>query len=72
MADVAYCEADNAGLRECRGEILGKLIRIGLLQLISSMEGVQRESVPETFMLNWLRLRSVQCKFQQVIVIATR
>jgi len=72
MADVAYCEADNAGLPECRGEILGKLIRIGLLQLISSMEGVQRESVPETFMLNWLRLRSVQSKFQQVIVIATR
>ncbi|XP_066321827.1 uncharacterized protein [Miscanthus floridulus] len=63
--------ADNAGLPECRGEILGKLLRIGLLQLISSMEGVQRESVPETFMLNWLRLRSVQCKFQQVIVIAT-
>ncbi|CAD6244136.1 unnamed protein product [Miscanthus lutarioriparius] len=63
--------ADNAGLPECRGEILGKLIRIGLLQLISSMEGVQRESVPETFMINWLRLRSVQSRFQRVIVIAT-
>ncbi|WVZ75033.1 hypothetical protein U9M48_023129 [Paspalum notatum var. saurae] len=63
--------ADSTGLPECTGERLNRLIRIGLLQLISSMEGVQSHSVPETFMLNWLRLRSVQSKFQQVIVIAT-
>ncbi|OEL24501.1 hypothetical protein BAE44_0014485 [Dichanthelium oligosanthes] len=63
--------ADNTELPECMGERLGRLIRIGLLQLISNTEGVQSQSVPETFMLNWLRLRSVQSKFQQVIVIAT-
>jgi hypothetical protein len=56
----------------CTGEELDKLIRIGLLRLISSMEGMQRKSVPETFKLNWLRLRAVQSQFQQVIVIATR
>ena len=71
-ADAAYCKADSKALPECGGERLGRLIRIGLLQLISSTEGVQSQSVPETFMLNWMRLRSVQSKFQQVIVIATR
>ena len=71
-ADAAYCKADSTELPECGGERLGRLIRIGLLQLISSTEGVQSQSVPETFMLNWLRLRSVQSQFQQVIVIATR
>ncbi|CAL5057722.1 unnamed protein product [Urochloa decumbens] len=63
--------ADSTELPECTGESLGRLIRIGLLQLISSTEGVQSHTVPETFMLNWLKLRSVQSKFQQVIVIAT-
>ncbi|XP_051216913.1 uncharacterized protein [Lolium perenne] len=58
-------------LPACTGEELEKLIRIGLLRLISSMEGMQRKSVPETFKLNWLRLRAVQSQFQQVIVIAT-
>lgn len=52
--------------------MLDKLVRIGLLQLISRMEGMERKSVPETFKLNWLRLRGVQSQFQQVIVIATR
>lgn len=42
-----------------------------MLQLISGIEGVQMQSVTETFKLNWLRLRSVQSQFQQVIVIAT-
>ncbi|KAL6656267.1 hypothetical protein ACP70R_007093 [Stipagrostis hirtigluma subsp. patula] len=56
---------------ECKGEKLDKLIRIGLLQLISSTEGSQMLSTPETFQLNLLRLRAVQSQFQQVIVIAT-
>ncbi|XP_062223085.1 uncharacterized protein LOC133921971 [Phragmites australis] len=63
--------ADSTGLPECTGERLDRLVRIGLLQLVSGMEGMQRQSVPETFKLNWFRLRSVQSKFQQVIVIAT-
>ncbi|XBH77759.1 hypothetical protein VPH35_104171 [Triticum aestivum] len=58
-------------LPECSGETIDRLVRIGLLQLISRMEGMERKSVPETFKLNWLRLRGVQSQFQQVIVIAT-
>uniref|UniRef100_K3YPG8 T-complex protein 11 n=1 Tax=Setaria italica TaxID=4555 RepID=K3YPG8_SETIT len=67
----AISAAGSTELPECTGEGLGRLIRIGLLQLISSTEGLQSQTVPETFMLNWMRLRSVQSKFQQVIVIAT-
>ncbi|KAM3240934.1 hypothetical protein ACQJBY_054148 [Aegilops geniculata] len=54
-------------LPECSAEMLDRLVRIGLLQLISRMEGMERKSVPETFKLNWLRLRGVQSQFQQVI-----
>ncbi|KAF8714788.1 hypothetical protein HU200_027315 [Digitaria exilis] len=56
---------------ECNGGKLDKLIRIGLLQLISSMEGLQIQSTPESFQINLLRLRAVQSQFQQVIAIAT-
>jgi hypothetical protein len=64
--------ADTSVQPECKGEKLDKLIRIGLLQLISSMEGLQLQSIPESFQINLLRLRAVQSQFQQVIVIATR
>lgn len=57
---------------ECNGGKLDKLIRISLLQLISSMEGLQMQSTPESFQVNLLRLRAVQSQFQQVIAIATR
>jgi hypothetical protein len=63
---------DTYGQPECKGEKLDKLIRIGLLQLISSVEGLQLQSTPESFQINLLRLRAVQSQFQQVIVIATR
>ncbi|GJN21324.1 hypothetical protein PR202_gb08790 [Eleusine coracana subsp. coracana] len=63
--------ADGVGLPECTGEGLGMVLRIGLLHLIGSMEGLTGQSVPETFKLNWLKLRSVQSNFQQMIVIAT-
>lgn len=62
---------DTSGQPECKGEKLDKLIRIGLLQLISSVEGLQLQSTPESFQINLLRLRAVQSQFQQVIVIAT-
>uniref|UniRef100_A0A0E0CLZ1 T-complex protein 11 n=1 Tax=Oryza meridionalis TaxID=40149 RepID=A0A0E0CLZ1_9ORYZ len=48
--------SDDMELPECTGQRLDQLIRIGLLQLISGIEGVQMQSVPETFKLNWLRL----------------
>jgi hypothetical protein len=64
--------AGASGQPECNGEKLDKLIRIGLLQLITSMEGLQMQSTPESLQINLLRLRAVQSQFQQVIAIATR
>ncbi|KAG8044071.1 hypothetical protein GUJ93_ZPchr0451g33621 [Zizania palustris] len=64
-------EASSCGLQECKGEKLDKLIRVGLLQLISGMEGLQLKSTPESFQLNFLRLRTVQGQFQKVMVIST-
>ncbi|RLN29773.1 uncharacterized protein C2845_PM05G14240 [Panicum miliaceum] len=63
--------AGASGQPECRGERLDKLVRIGLLQLVGSMEGLQTHSTPESLQINLLRLRAVQSQFQQVIVIAT-
>ncbi|TKW04496.1 hypothetical protein SEVIR_7G113300v4 [Setaria viridis] len=63
--------AGASGQPECKGEKLDKLIRIGLLQLITSMEGLQMQSTPESLQINLLRLRSVQSQFQKVIAIAT-
>ncbi|KAG2566331.1 hypothetical protein PVAP13_7NG196200 [Panicum virgatum] len=63
--------AGASGQPECSGERLDKLIRIGLLQLVGSMEGLQMQSTPESLQMNLLRLRAVQSQFQQVIVIAT-
>ncbi|CAN6270129.1 unnamed protein product [Urochloa humidicola] len=63
--------AGDSGQPECNGERLDKIVRIGLLQLVSSMEELKTQSTPETFQLNLHRLKAVQCLFQQVIVIAT-
>jgi len=65
------CAAGASGQPGCNGEKLDKLIRIGLLQLITSMEGLQMQSTPESLQINLLRLRAVQSQFQQVIAIAT-
>ncbi|KAM0886232.1 hypothetical protein ACQ4PT_029827 [Festuca glaucescens] len=63
--------AGSSGLPECTGEKVDKLVRIGLLQLIGGMEGLQLQSTPESFHLNFMRLRAVQGQFQEVIVMAT-
>ncbi|CAN6235066.1 unnamed protein product [Urochloa humidicola] len=60
-----------SGQPECKGERLDKIVRIGLLQLIGSMEELQTQSTPESLQLNLLRLKAVQCQFQLVIGIAT-
>uniref|UniRef100_A0A0D9W596 T-complex protein 11 n=1 Tax=Leersia perrieri TaxID=77586 RepID=A0A0D9W596_9ORYZ len=62
---------NTSGLPECQGEKLDKLIRVGLLQFVSGMEGLQILSTPESFHLNLLRLRGLQDQFQKAIVIAT-
>nr|XP_009414988.1 PREDICTED: uncharacterized protein LOC103995950 isoform X1 [Musa acuminata subsp. malaccensis] len=58
-------------LPECNGEMVDKLVRIGLLKLASAIEGLTIETIPETLKLNVLRLRTVQSQFQKIIVIAT-
>ncbi|KAE8815260.1 T-complex protein 11-like protein 1 [Hordeum vulgare] len=68
---AAVASAGSSGLPECKGEKVDKLVRVGLLQLISGMEGLQLQSTPESFHLNFLRLRAVQGQFQVVIVMAT-
>ncbi|XP_037485700.1 uncharacterized protein LOC119364345 [Triticum dicoccoides] len=68
---AAVASAGSSGLPECKGEKVDKLVRVGLLQLISGMEGLQLQSTPESFHLNFLRLRAVQGQFQEVIVMAT-
>ena len=69
---AALSAAGNSGLLECNGEKVDKLVRVGLLQLIGGMEGLQLQSTPESFHLNFMRLRAVQGQFQEVIVMATR
>ncbi|KAJ6820917.1 uncharacterized protein M6B38_394315 [Iris pallida] len=56
---------------ECSGEKLDILLRLGLLKLASGIEGLTKETVPETLELNVLRLRSVQSQLQQIIVVST-
>nr|XP_029122495.1 uncharacterized protein LOC105051720 isoform X2 [Elaeis guineensis] len=58
-------------LPECSGEKIDKCVRLGLLKLVSAIDGLTIETVPETFKLNVMRLRSVQSRYQQIIVIAT-
>lgn len=61
----------NAELPECTGDVIDKLVRLGLLKLVCGIEGVTLQSVPETLKLNALRLRSIQSEYQKIIVIAT-
>ncbi|KAJ4756584.1 T-complex protein 11 [Rhynchospora pubera] len=61
----------NSELPECTGDIMDKLVRLGLLKLVCGIEGVTLQSVPETLKLNALRLRSIQSEYQKIIVIAT-
>jgi len=57
---------------ECKGEKVDLLVRLGLLKLVSGVEGLRQEALPETLMLNLSRLRSVQAQIQKIIVISTR
>ncbi|OAY63776.1 T-complex protein 11-like protein 1 [Ananas comosus] len=61
----------NNELPECDGEKVDLMVRLGLLKLASGVEGVTMQSVPETFKLNASRLRSIQSRYQQIIIITT-
>lgn len=56
---------------ECRGERTDLFLRIGLLKLVSEIDGLVQEALPETLNLNVSRLRAAQSQLQKVIVIST-
>ncbi|KAK8626837.1 hypothetical protein V6N13_134467 [Hibiscus sabdariffa] len=56
---------------ECMGERVDLLVRLGLLKLVSGISGLTPEALPETFTLNFSRLRGVQAEIQKIIVIST-
>lgn len=48
------------------------MVRLGSLKLVSGVSGLTQEVLPETFMLNFSRLRAVQAQLQKIIVTAIR
>ncbi|CAI9115035.1 OLC1v1015869C1 [Oldenlandia corymbosa var. corymbosa] len=56
---------------ECKGEKVDLLLRLGLLRLVSEVDGLTVEKLPETLKLNLLRLRDVQSQLQKIIVISS-
>ncbi|RZC54087.1 hypothetical protein C5167_012946 [Papaver somniferum] len=61
----------SGGQPECKGEKIDVLVRLGLLKLVSKIEGINNENLPETLKLNFSRLRSIQSQLQKIIVIST-
>ncbi|KAK8529904.1 hypothetical protein V6N12_060668 [Hibiscus sabdariffa] len=59
------------GQPECKGERVDVLVRLGLLKLVSGVSGLTPDALPESFSLNFPRLRSVQAEIQKIIVIST-
>lgn len=57
---------------ECKGEKVDLFLRLGLLRLVSEVEGLTVETLPETLKLNFFRLRDVQSQLQKIIVIISR
>ncbi|KAM6554283.1 hypothetical protein CsatB_015045 [Cannabis sativa] len=55
---------------ECKGEKVDLMVRLGLLKLVSNVSGLTQEVLPETFTLNFSRLRAVQAQLQKIIVTA--
>ncbi|XP_074273348.1 uncharacterized protein LOC141596963 [Silene latifolia] len=56
---------------ECMGERMDLFIRVGLLELVSQIEGLVQAALPETLQLNLSRLRTVQSQLQKIIVVST-
>ncbi|KAI3918395.1 hypothetical protein MKX01_041715 [Papaver californicum] len=61
----------TGGQPECKGEKIDVLLRLGLLKLVSKIEGINNENLPETLKLNFSRLRSIQSQLQKIIVVST-
>ncbi|KAI3966806.1 hypothetical protein MKW92_053656 [Papaver armeniacum] len=48
------------------------LVRLGLLKLVSKIEGINNENLPETLKLNFPRLRSIQSQLQKIISLLSK
>ncbi|MCL7045526.1 hypothetical protein MKW94_020629 [Papaver nudicaule] len=48
------------------------LLRLGLLKLVSKIEGITDENLPETMKLNFGRLRSIQSQLQKIISLLSK
>lgn len=48
------------------------MVRLGLLKLVSQVEGLKLDKLPETLRLNFSRLQAIQSPMQKIIVISTR
>ncbi|KAK9134670.1 hypothetical protein Syun_014000 [Stephania yunnanensis] len=57
-------------LLECTGEKVDVLVRLGLLNLVTAIEGLTQGTLPETLKLNFSRLRAVQAQLQKVVVMS--
>ncbi|XP_026420626.1 uncharacterized protein LOC113316693 [Papaver somniferum] len=69
-----YPQVSTTGGQPCSrnlGEKIDVLVRLGLLKLVSKIEGINNENLPETLKLNFPRLRSIQSQLQKIIVIST-
>ncbi|CAA3011127.1 Hypothetical predicted protein [Olea europaea subsp. europaea] len=69
--DVQPNTVAEAEQPECSGEKLDLLLRLGLLKLVSDVEGLTVEMLPEPLKLNLFRLRAIQSQLQKIIVICT-
>ncbi|MQL83415.1 hypothetical protein Taro_015884 [Colocasia esculenta] len=70
-SELASFTSSGGALSECKGDKVDILVRLGLLKLVSRIEGLTQEALPETLKLNFLRLRNVQGQLQKIIVICT-
>ncbi|KAK9110144.1 hypothetical protein Sjap_018204 [Stephania japonica] len=55
---------------ECTGEKVDVLVRLGMLNLVTAIEGLTQGTLPETLKLNFSRLRAVQAQYQKVAVMS--
>lgn len=62
---------NTTDVKECNGQRVDLVTRIGLLKLVSGISGLTEEALPETMKLNFMRLRSAQAQFQKIIAICT-
>lgn len=57
---------------ECKGDKVDLLVRLGVLKLVTEIEGFTAEKLPETLKLNFYRLRAAQSELQKIILICIR